>query len=292
LRFIGVLDRRAQSANIAHMSDFARQIAALRGLPPPPDKPRMRPLELPDPTDVTAKRTDQRSEADICDRLGDWLREAGYEVFFEVPLDDYRPDVVGFRNDQTLAIEAKRKDAIGVIRQGMRVARRVDIAYVALPFGAADLVVSLLAGLERDISSRAAGRKPPAMPGVLVVGPTRVEELRPPLGRPYRRMLTAELREAAERFGAERGGVPSVDQIERNVDIWRRLVAGESLTDLAAEYRLSMVGARTAMKRLSLWREHLAGCGGYPCVARHPADREFFTYAHKHDEALRTLPGR
>jgi hypothetical protein len=117
--------------------------------------------------------------------------------------------------------------------------------------------------------------------------------LRPPLGRPYRRMLTAELREAAERFGAERGGVPSVDQIERNVDMWRRLAGGESLTDLAAEYRLSLVGARTAMKRLSLWREHLAGCGGYPsCIAKLAIDREFFAYAHKHDEALRALPRR
>jgi hypothetical protein len=275
------------------MSDFARQIAALRGLPPPPDKPRVRPYELPDPTDITGKRTDQRSEADICDRLGNWLREAGYEVFFEVPLDDYRPDVVGFRYDQTLAIEAKRKDAFGVIRQGMRVAKRVDIAYVALPFGAADLVVSELAAFELKVAARADGRKPPAMPGVLVVGPTRVEELRPPEWRPYRRLATAELREAAERFGAERGGVPSLDQIERNVDIWRRLGTGESLIELAAEYRLSLIGARIAMKRLSLWREHLAGCGGYPsCVSRNASDREFFAYAHRHDEAIRALPGR
>jgi len=274
------------------MSDFYKQIASLRGVPAPPPKKPVRPLELPDPTDVLEKRTVRRSEADICDKLGEWLRSRGYEVFFEVPLDDYRPDVVGFQGDATLAIEAKRKDVIGVIKQGLRVARRVDIAYVALPLGAADEVVKELAKYSLRVQARTDGRLPPAMPGVLVVGPTHVEELRPPAGSPYHKIKTAELRESAERFGTERGGVPSTDQTERNAEIWRRFAAGESLGDLADEYRIPLAAARLAIKRLEAWKEHLVFCMGDPCVARRPSDREFFAFGHKRASIIGGLPTR
>jgi hypothetical protein len=274
------------------MSDFYKQVAALRGVPPPPPRKHVRPLELPEPTDVLEKRSSQRSEADMCDKLGDWLRRQGYEVFFEVPLDDYRPDVVGFEGDLTLAIEAKRKDVFGVIKQGLRIARRVDIAYVALPLGAADAVVAELAGYELKVAARADGRRPSAMPGVLVVGPANVEELRPPSGAPYRKIKTAELRENAERFGAERGGVPSTDQTERNAAMWRRLAAGEPLPALAEEYRLTDIAARVVIKRLEAWREHLLLCNGYPCVARRQTDRDFYAIGHRHAEAIKSLPAR
>jgi hypothetical protein len=269
------------------MSDFDRAIAALRGLPPPPAKLRVRPSDLPDPTDVREQRVSRRSEADVCDRLGEWLRADGWEVFFEVPLGSWRPDVVAFKERETLAIEAKLLDVDGVIQQGLRVAKSVDRPYVALPFGAADVVVLALARYERD--QIRAGHRPACMPGVLGVG-TDVIELRHPLGRPTKRLATDKLRERAERFGTERGGIPSTDQTERNVELWRkRIIAKASVATLAEEYKLSPTGVRTAIGRITAWREHLRTCSGYPCAER-ALDREFFAGAHKHTMALASLP--
>lgn len=229
----------------------------------------------------------RRSEADVCDRLGAWLRADGWEVFFEVPLGSWRPDVVAFRDQETLAIEAKLLDVFGVIKQGLRVARAVDRPYVALPFGAADVVVLELARYERDQIQ--AGRRLTCLPGVLGVG-TEVVELRHPLGRPSKRLPTAGLREMAERFGTERGGIPSQDQTGRNIELWRkRVIAAAAVTTLAEEYNLSPTAVRTAVGRISAWREHLRTCSGYPCAER-ALDREFFAGAHKHTLELAALP--
>lgn len=269
------------------MSEFDRAIAALRGQPPPPAKVRIRPSDLPEPTSIRDQRISQRSEADICDKLGDWLRADGWEVFFEVPLGAWRPDVVAFRDAETLAIEAKLLDVQGVIRQGLRVAKSVDRPYVALPFGAADMVVMELARYERDQARN--GRRLGCLPGVLGVG-TGVVELRHPLGHPTKRLNPTALRETAERFGAERGGVPSSDATERNIEIWRkRLIGKASVAELAQEYNLNPTGVRTAVSRITTWREHLLTCSGYPCAER-ALDREFFAGAHKHTMALAAMP--
>jgi hypothetical protein len=272
------------------MNDFQRQLAVLRGQKPGPPKIPYRPIELPDPTDQHEKRTSQRSEADICDKLGDWLRTQGYEIFFEVPLDNFRPDVVGFRGEETAAIEAKKADWIGVIRQGIRLARFVDRPYVALPFGAADGVVLEQARFEEKVAQRSGGRKPPAMPGILAVGRENVRELRPPSGKPYKRMATEKLRESAERFGAERGGVPSTDQTDRNIEIYLKFLDGKSVGNLAQNYKISETATKTAIKRIAAWRNHLVLCNGEICRATRQEDREFFTGAHKHTEQLKYLP--
>jgi hypothetical protein len=272
------------------MNDYQRQLAALRGQKPGPPKIPYRPIELPDPTDHHEKRTSQRSEADICDKLGDWLRAQGYEIFFEVPLDNFRPDVVGFRGEETAAIEAKKEDYVGVIKQGMRLARRVDRPYVALPFGAADSAVAEQAEIERKIMLRSGGRKPVVMPGILAVGRENVRELRAPYGRPYKRMATEKLRESAERFGAERGGVPSTDQTDRNIEIYLKFLDGKSIGTLAQNYKISETAAKTAVKRIAAWRGHLVLCNGEICRVTRQDDREFFVGAHKHSEQLRYLP--
>ena len=230
------------------MSDFDKALAALRGVPPPPPKARVRPADLYDPTAGREKRIAEMSEAELCDRLGEWLLRGEWEVFYEVPWENARPDLVGFRNEKTLAIEAKRTDIFGVIKQGLRIARWFDYAYVALPFGAADGVVMELARLAQRAKER--GNRRLGLPGVLAVG-SDVVELRPSSAFPTRRAPNLALRQAAERFGAERGGVPSTDQTERNAELWiARVSQGRPTKELAATYRMSPTAVRTSLKRI------------------------------------------
>ena len=270
------------------MSDLDQAIAALRGVPPPPDRVPVRPAGLPPPTAGREKRVVERSEAEMCDKLGDWLRGLGWEVFFEVPLPPGRPDVVGFKGGETLAIEAKRRDIEGVVKQGLRIARKVDHPYVALPFGYADSVVIELAKLEHRAIAR--GRKIPPMPGVLVVSPG-VAELRAPSGDPVDRVSPEKFRRIAERYGAERGGVPSVDQTDRNLVIWgRRYGERSTIKVIANEFSLSITMIRAILGRIEAWRAHLLidNCSGYPC-SPDPDERAFFAQAHRHDAEVRVL---
>jgi hypothetical protein len=279
-----------RSRSWCDVSEFEKALAALRGVAPPA-RVRVRPADLYDPTAGREKLIDEMSEAELCDRLGEWLRRDDWEVFYEVPWENARPDVVGFRGTKTLAIEAKRVDIFGVIKQGLRIARWFDRAYVALPFGAADGVLMELARLAHRADAR--GHRRPALPGVLAVG-SDVVELSAPSAFPVRRAQTAALREAAERFGAERGGVPSTDQTLRNAEMWViRISDRRSISELAETYHLSPTAVRTSLKRISAWREHLAsGCPGYPCIAPRPTDRDFFAGAHRHAPLISGLPDR
>lgn len=252
---------------------------------------------LPDPIARRAKSVRERSEADLCDLLGAWIAARGFEVFYEVPLNGGRPDVVGLRTaadaglaagsrDQTLAIEAKLRDVNGVIKQGWRIVHAVDLPYVALPLGAAEEVIRTFDRME--VKRTDDGRRPPALPGVLAVGRS-VRELRRPTGAPKRRLSPDKLRDIAERFGAERGGVPNTDQTERNLAIWQRRAGGESIRGLAAAFSMSATAVRHALRRLGYWRTHLADCNGNPCLSIDLADRDFYAGAHRRSAEIRAL---
>lgn len=261
-----------------------RAIGELRGSAlPEPEAPPL-PAHLPEPRIRQLERhLGEREEADLCDVLAEWLRGNGWEVFFEVPLGQGRPDVVAFRHDSHLAIEAKLVDVPGVIKQGLRIAARVDSPYIALPPLSAGEAGVALARLERD-------RPGLRLPGLLAVG-AEVHELRPPSSlHPRRRAAAADLRAAAERYGTERGGVPSTDQMVRNTEIWRERAAGVSVAELSETFRLSETGVRSVISRLRQWRDHLESCDDLPCLASGKSNRTYFAGSHKHAELLRALP--
>ena len=241
------------------------------------------PVGMPEPAiRGAAKRLAEREEADLCDTVAEWLRGEGFEVFFEVPLGKGRPDIVAFRADATLAVEAKLSDVKGVVKQAQRIASKVDAPYIAMPLGAAGEAARTLAFLER---------KNPRMtlPGIMAVG-NEVAILRPPTGQPRRRAATAALRAAAERYGAERGGVPSTDQMARNAEIWREWALGMRWREIGSRFVLSESGAQAIVKRIKQWREHLKSCDDRPCVALSKSERSYFAGAHKHALLLGMLP--
>ena len=249
-----------------------------------PDAPVVeRPAGLPEPAiRSVAKRLAEREEADLCDTLAEWLRGEGFEVFFEVPLGKGRPDVVAFKGASTLAIEAKLSDVDGVVKQGLRIASLVDAPYVALPLAAAGEASRQLARKER--------LQPGAtLPGVLAVG-TEVSILRPPRGHPRKRAANDKLRAEAEKYGAERGGVPSTDQMARNAEIWREWAEGVRWREIGRRFVLSESGAQAIVKRIRRWREHLLVCDDLPCIAVGKVDRAYFAGSHKHADLLRALP--
>lgn len=247
--------------------------------PPAPERPE----GLPEPAIHGAtKRLAEREEADLCDTVAEWLRAEGYEVFFEVPLGKGRPDVVAFAGSTTLAVEAKLSDVKGVVKQGLRITSRVDEPYIAMPLAAAGEAARSLAYLERTN---------PAMrlPGIMSVG-NEVAIVRHPAGHPRRRLNTVALRAEAEKHGAERGGVPSTDQMARNAEIWREWASGLKWREISARFVLSESGAQNIIKRIKRWREHLLACDDDPCIATGKADRAYFAGAHKHTLILASLP--
>lgn len=225
-------------------------------------------------------------EAELCDRLGSWLRERGYEVFFEVPVLSFQPDILAFGTD-VIAIEAKVADWRGVIEQGLRSARHFERAYVALPFEPANRAA---AELTRQ-TNRAGQSGPAAWPGVLGLHRLRVVELVAPSGRPDRPIDRERLYRAAGRYGKERGGVPSSSQLERNVELWRGRINGATLAELAGHYRLSSTGVSETLNRLDAWRDHLRRCPSEPCVATARRARAFYAFAHRHSSTLLDLSG-
>lgn len=192
-----------------------RIIEELRGRPLPDRIATSVPSHLAEPAILAFdRRLDEREEADLCDVLGEWLRNDGWEVFYEVPLRAGRPDVVGLRNDTTLTIKAKLSDVSSVIKQGLRIASLVDRPYIAMPVIPAGEASVILARLECE-------RPNMRLPGLLVVG-SEVHELRPVAGFARRRILPSKLRAVAELYyGAERGGVSSTDMMIRNVKLWQ-----------------------------------------------------------------------
>ena len=227
-------------------------------------------------------------EAELCDRIGDWLREDGTEVFFEVPVRSWQPDVVGFAPDgQTIAIETKLDDWRGVLKQGVRNASFFDRSWVAMPFRTANRAAAALADVAAD---RRQQGQIVRLPGVLGLHNDKVVILAQPVGGPSRRMDPVKLRKAAERYGKERGGVASINQLERNLALWADRQTGLSYAKLAAQYRLSASGVRDTLKRLANQRDHLRRCDGNPCQAR-GRWKAFYAAAHRETASFLALVG-
>ena len=98
------------------------------------------------------------------------------------------------------------------------------------------------------------------------------------------------MRAEAEKYGAERGGVPSTDQMARNSEIWREWADGIRWREIGARFVLSESGAQAIVKRIKHWREHLLTCDDAPCKAVGKSDRSYFAGAHKHILILGGLP--
>jgi hypothetical protein len=267
------------------MSSFRRALSQLRGEVYEPPVQQELPLGVPEPRiRAVARPIGSRAESDVCDLLALRLSRDGWEVYFEVPVRDTRPDLLAFRGGQSLAIEAKLEDAAAVVRQGLRISKLVDLPFIALPASTAGEAGLFLARHERE-------RPGTPLPGLLSVADA-VRELRPPSSHPRKPIPLADLREAAERYGAERGGVPSSDQTLRNLEIWRAAADGADLKELATMHALSVAGIRGIIRRLEEWRRHLADCpaGGLGCISPAGDLRDLFDLAHRHDAALRALP--
>jgi hypothetical protein len=262
------------------MFSFDERIAKLRGKPFVPPTPTGRPPGIPEPRIHSLElRVTDRAEADLCDMLAEHFRAQGWDIWFEVPLGNGRPDIIGIRDDQTMGIEAKRLDIDGVIKQGFRLIPFVDLAYVALPLEAASAVELQLTrshsgGPDRIFRSF----------GVLSVG-RKIDELRHPTARPSRRVATAELRHLAELHGADRGGVSGGDFTPRNIRLWGEFASGRTIEELASEHNLSQQVVRTGLRRLLRWHEHLVECPD-ATACEEPA----FAAAHRNTEAVAALP--
>lgn len=260
-------------------SRFRTHLARARGLPPPADGPTP---ELPEGLGVPAIRAlgpalGDRAEAEVCDAVAAWLRAAGWEVFFEVPLGEGRPDIVGVRVAETLAVEAKLEDIASVVKQGLRAARYVALAYIALPSLAAAEATVPLARIARD-------RPGTSRPGVLAVG-HGVTELVAPAGRPRRAVSPDELRRMGLVAGATRGGVAGGDAYDRDARLYLSVAGGLPVGRVAREAGMDPGTVRRIILRLLGARAHLAqgcadGCDGNT-VAR---------LAHRREAELRALP--
>jgi hypothetical protein len=263
------------------MSEFRRLVSRVAGLPAP--APRVR-----RPVGERPGRLKDRSEADLCDVIGEWLKAGGAEVFFEVPIGDGRPDVVAFKGERTIAVEAKLRDIRGVVKQGLRAAARVDAAYIALPVEAASEAAFELRAMIARYTDR--GAKPPVVPGVMAVG-RGVTVLMDPEGRPRRRVDQAAIRADALRYGQERGGVPSTEKTERDIELYLARVDGAGWVELGERFDLSPSGGRNAVRRLSVWMDHLhGGCDGSPCGGGDEERRDFFAAAHRSSARIGVLP--
>jgi hypothetical protein len=239
----------ARNRNRHAMSSFRRALADYAGRPNL-GRTIARPSSLPEPAiRQLDQRRFERAEADLCDVLADHLRADGWEVYFEVPLGRSRPDIVAIRHDETLAVEAKLEAVRAVVRQGLRIARRIARPYIALPVATAGTAAATITRIDR-------GQR---LPGIFAVG-SSVHEIRPPTGPPGRLLRPELLRAIALRYGGERGGVPSVSQIERNLAIVADLDRGETVLACAAKYRISGATVRTIAARLRRWRSHLETC--------------------------------
>jgi hypothetical protein len=263
------------------VSNFSKMLNSLRGLPSDPRPAVARPAGLPEPKiKRRPKPLSEREEADLCDRLAEWLRDDGWSVYFEVPMGATRPDVVGIKGETTIGIEAKLSDTRGVVSQGLRISRRFVHPYIALPAETAGEAAQLLARIARQ-------RPTQPLPGLLSVD-IDVVEIRKPSAHRRKPMPATRLRDTAERLGAERGGVPSVDRMERNIDLERALRAGGRIPELALRFRMTEKAAVRAVRRLELFREHLATCPGeLRCSGVGSGERSFYAGAHKHADLLR-----
>ena len=266
------------------MSSFRRALSQIQGKPYEPPEQQELPMGIPEPRiRAVARPIGGRAESDLCDLLAARLLRDGWEVYFEVPVRESRPDILAFRGGQSLAIEAKLQDAAAVVRQGLKIAKLVDLPFIALPASSAGEAGLFLARHERD-------RPGTPLPGLLSVTEA-VRELRPPSSHPRRPIAIEDLREAAEQYGAERGGVPSTDQTERNLEIWVLAAQGEDLRDLGERYALSLAGIRGVIRRIEDWRGHLAVCpaGGLGCSAPEGDLRDSFDLAHRRVNEVNAL---
>lgn len=204
----------------------------------------------------------QMAEVNMCDRLEIQLEEQGYDVFFEVPIGVGRPDVVAIRGEETVGIEAKRRDIKGVVKQGLRLARYVDRAYVAVPITTLNEVTTAIDRLARTTVEK--GRTY-AIPGIISVGPSEIKVMRAPIGEPSERIPTAELRRAADLVGEEQGGVPGGDRSARNLAIWTSWAGGLPVVLIARRQSLPTRVVRRILTRVARWSAHLETCDGSPC---------------------------
>ena len=263
------------------MSEFRRSLARHSGIPAPAPRERR-----PDPASARPQLLRERSEADLCDAIGAWLRAERHEVFYEVPLGKGRPDVISIKGGSITAIEAKLTDVDGVIKQGMRAAALIDIAWLALPIRGASEAVLALERIERRAIDR--GRRL-SLPGVIAVGKS-VTILRDPKPQPKRRRVSLErIRADAERYGQARGGVPSGIDLERDAAIWAARRAGGAWLDIAEAHNIGPNAARNAVRRIEAWRGHLSSCDGNPCTEPDPDRRDFIAGAHRHASRLMAL---
>lgn len=263
------------------MSTFTKMLRNLQNRPQDPRPEVARPDGLPEPRiRKRPKPLSEREEADLCDRLAEWLRDDGYDVYFEVPLGATRPDVVGIRGERTFGIEAKLADTRGVVSQGLRIARRFTDPYIALPAETVGEAAQLLARISRQ-------RPNTPLPGILSVD-IDVVVIRQPSSHRRRHVPAPRLRDTAERLGAERGGVPSTDRMERNIALERELLGGANLDEVARRYRMTERSAIRVVRRLELFRAHLGSCPGeLRCSGVGSGERSFYAGAHKHAELLR-----
>ena len=263
------------------MSTFTKMLRNLQNRPHDPRPEVARPDGLPEPRiRKRPKPLSEREEADLCDRLAEWLRDDGWAVYFEVPMGAVRPDVVGIKGETTIGIEAKLDDTKGVVSQGLRISRRFVHPYIALPAETAGEAAQLLARIARQ-------RPNQPLPGLLSVD-IDIVEIRPPSSHRRRHVPANRLRDTAERLGAERGGVPSSDRMERNLELEAGFRSGVDLGELARRHRITEKAALRAIRRLELFRVHLDGCPGeLRCSAIGSGERSFYAGAHKHAALLR-----
>jgi hypothetical protein len=263
------------------MSTFDKMLNSLRGRPQEPRTLVARPAGLPEPRiRRRPKPLSEREEADLCDRLAEWLRDDSYDVYFEVPLGATRPDVVGIRGERTFGIEAKLSDTRGVVSQGLRIARRFTDPYIALPAETVGEAAQLLARIARQ-------RPNTPLPGILSVD-LDVVVIRQPSSHRRRHLPATRLRDTAERLGAERGGVPSLDRMERNLALEQEFRTGAKISDLARHFKMTDRAAARVVRRLELFRLHLQSCPGeLRCSGVGSGERSFFAGAHKHESLLR-----
>jgi hypothetical protein len=271
-------------------SDFMARLDAMRGVERHEAPLRIRPAGESDAAILTVQRDlAHGAEAVLCDRLGAALEAQGYDVFFEVPFGGGQPDVVGIRGDETIAIEAKRFDIKGVVKQGLRAARHVDRAYLALPLRTYPEAAASMDRLARKADEGGRGH---ALPGVILVGPDAVKVVRAAVSAPRRRIAPEVLRRMGELLGEERGGTPGGDRTERNLLVYRAWSGGLPVALVARRKSLTEDAVRRIIIRTDLDAGHLSWCAGLPCGGADWIEVEGFKRAHKHGDAIRGLPRR
>ena len=72
-------------------------------------------------------------ELELIKPVSDYLKNKGYQVFHEIKIGFCRADLVGFKNDEVVAVELKLSDWKKAIKQAKNYQLGADYVYLAFP---------------------------------------------------------------------------------------------------------------------------------------------------------------